>query len=160
MNCDLNSRSPEETASIAATLAKCVEAGTVIALDGSLGVGKTCFVKGLAAGLGIEDEVTSPTYTLAVPYSGRLELVHVDAYRIESAAEVSGLGLDELVGDGAVLAIEWHDRFPADLPPADLVIRMDEEGETGGRRLSLIAANSRGTRVLASFWTCWMGSVG
>jgi tRNA threonylcarbamoyladenosine biosynthesis protein TsaE len=141
-------------------LAGCLEPATVIALNGPLGVGKTCFVKGLAAGLDVEEEVTSPTYTLAVPYSGRLELVHIDAYRLQSAAEVNELGLDELVGEGAVLAIEWHARFPAGLPTADLEVQMGEHGEAEGRRLSIIAAGPLGCRVLACFQSRWTGLVG
>jgi tRNA threonylcarbamoyladenosine biosynthesis protein TsaE len=105
-------RSEEDTAAVARELAATLEAGDVLLLSGNLGAGKTAFVRGLAAGLGVDpDEVSSPTFTLIHEYrGGRLTLYHVDLYRLERAA-TEDLGLEELgVGDG-VLAIEWPDRL-------------------------------------------------
>jgi tRNA threonylcarbamoyladenosine biosynthesis protein TsaE len=105
-------RSEEETAAIARSLAADLKAGAVLLLSGNLGAGKTAFVRGLAEGLRVDpSEVSSPTFTLVHEYrGGRLTLYHVDLYRLDRAA-TDDLGLDELgVADG-VLAIEWPDRL-------------------------------------------------
>jgi tRNA threonylcarbamoyladenosine biosynthesis protein TsaE len=107
---------------VARQIASTLSAGDVLLLSGELGAGKTAFVRGLAQGLGIdEDEVSSPTFTLVHEYrGGRLRLYHVDLYRLERAA-TDDLGLDEMgVADG-VLAIEWPDRLTHHLGPALLV---------------------------------------
>ena len=104
--------SEDETAAVASELAATVKAGDVILLSGNLGAGKTAFVRGLAAGLGIDpEEVSSPTFTLVHEYrGGRLTLYHADLYRLETVA-TEDLGLEEMgVADG-VLAIEWPDRL-------------------------------------------------
>jgi tRNA threonylcarbamoyladenosine biosynthesis protein TsaE len=111
--------SEEETMNVARQIASTLSAGDVLLLSGELGAGKTAFVRGLAQGLGIdEDEVSSPTFTLVHEYrGGRLRLYHVDLYRLERAA-TDDLGLDEMgVADG-VLAIEWPDRLTHHLGPA------------------------------------------
>jgi len=93
-------------------------AGDVLGLCGDLGAGKTHFVKGLAAGLGAEAEVTSPTFTLIHEYpGGRLPLFHFDLYRLDSEDELLRIGFDDYLDAGGVLAIEWADKFPALLPP-------------------------------------------
>ena len=105
-------KSEGETAAIASALAADLKPGAVLLLSGNLGAGKTAFVRGLAAGLGVDPaEVSSPTFTLVHEYrGGRLTLYHVDLYRLDRAA-TDDLGLDELgVADG-VLAIEWPDRL-------------------------------------------------
>ena len=113
------SHSEDETQSIARGLAAQLTPGDVLLLSGNLGAGKTAFVRGLAAGLGIDPEdVSSPTFTIVHEYKGgRLALYHVDLYRLERAA-TDDLGLEEMgVGDG-VLAIEWPDRLTHELPGA------------------------------------------
>ncbi len=114
--------SEEETQQIATELAAALKAGDVVLLAGPLGAGKTAFVRGLAAGLGIDlAEVSSPTFALVHEYrGGRLTLYHVDLYRLERAA-TDDLGLEEMgVGDG-VLAIEWPDRLTHELSGATSV---------------------------------------
>ena len=104
---------------VARQLAASLSEGDVLLLSGELGAGKTAFVRGLAQGLGIdEDDVSSPTFTLVHEYrGGRLTLYHVDLYRLDRAA-TDDLGLDEMgVADG-VLAIEWPDRLTHTLPGA------------------------------------------
>ena len=94
-----------------------LKAGDVLALAGELGAGKTQFVKGVAAGLGHGDSVTSPTFTLIHEYiGGRLALYHFDFYRADEANEIAGIGFDDYLADEAVLAIEWADKFPELLP--------------------------------------------
>jgi tRNA threonylcarbamoyladenosine biosynthesis protein TsaE len=116
-------RSEDETATVARELAALVQAGDVILLSGNLGAGKTAFVRGLAAGLGIDpEEVSSPTFTLVHEYrGGRLTLYHADLYRLDKVA-TEDLGLEEMgVADG-VLAIEWPDRLSHALPAAREVL--------------------------------------
>ena len=125
---------------VARELATTLSAGDVLLLSGDLGAGKTAFVRGLAQGLGIdEDEVSSPTFTLVHEYrGGRLRLYHVDLYRLDRAA-TDDLGLDELgVADG-VLAIEWPDRLTHDISPA-LRVRIDIV-DANTRRISLIPSS-------------------
>ena len=112
-------RSEQETAAIAKTLADELQAGDVLLLSGNLGAGKTAFVRGLAEGLGIHPrDVSSPTFTLVHEYrGGRFTLYHVDLYRLDRAA-TDDLGLDELGVRDGVLAIEWPDRLTHSLEGA------------------------------------------
>ena len=118
-------RSEAETAAVARELATTLRAGSILLLSGNLGAGKTAFVRGLAAGLGVDPEdVSSPTFTLLHEYrGGRLTLYHVDLYRLERAA-AADLGLDELGVSDGILAIEWPDRLSHELPDAT-AIRID-----------------------------------
>ena len=129
--------SEDETATVARELAALVQAGDVILLSGNLGAGKTAFVRGLAAGLGIDpEEVSSPTFTLVHEYrGGRLTLYHADLYRLDRVA-TEDLGLEEMgVADG-VLAIEWPDRLSHALPGARSIDIEIVDDST--RRISLI----------------------
>ncbi|MDQ6625522.1 MAG: tRNA (adenosine(37)-N6)-threonylcarbamoyltransferase complex ATPase subunit type 1 TsaE [Verrucomicrobiota bacterium] len=125
------SNSAAETQAAGARAADDVHAGTVFALVGDLGAGKTQFVKGLVRQIGSENEVTSPTFTLLHEYrGGRLPVYHFDFYRIDSAEAALRLGLDEyLYGDG-VCVIEWADRFRELLPPTARWFSMTPTGET------------------------------
>jgi tRNA threonylcarbamoyladenosine biosynthesis protein TsaE len=101
--------SPEDTASLAVSLAPTLAPGAVLILEGELGAGKTTFVKGLAAGLGLEDRPRSPSYTLVREYGA---LVHVDLYRL-SDEDAARLGLEEYLDGLRILAIEWGTQLPA-----------------------------------------------
>ena len=111
------SNNPAETEAIGQRFAKDVNAGSVLALKGELGSGKTQFVKGLVAGLGSGAAVTSPTFTILHEYSsGRFPVYHFDFFRLEDRQSVARLGLDDyFFGDG-VSVIEWADRFPEFIP--------------------------------------------
>ncbi|MGI8671597.1 MAG: tRNA (adenosine(37)-N6)-threonylcarbamoyltransferase complex ATPase subunit type 1 TsaE [Luteitalea sp.] len=114
------SHSEAETARIAEALAARLQPGDVVLIRGDLGAGKTAFVRGLAVGLGAaDDDVSSPTFTLMQEYrGGRLPVYHVDLYRLERAADVEDLGLEDVeMGDG-VLAVEWPERLARSLPDA------------------------------------------
>jgi tRNA threonylcarbamoyladenosine biosynthesis protein TsaE len=116
-------RSEEETQAVARGLAPGLNAGDVLLLSGTLGAGKTAFVRGLAEGLGAAaEDVSSPTFTLVHEYrGGRLALYHVDLYRLDRAA-TADLGLEELgVADG-VLAIEWPERLIHTMPEAVQIV--------------------------------------
>ena len=112
------SASPEETERFGRRLGEGASPHTVFALYGELGAGKSTLVRGIARGLGAQDAVTSPTFTLVHEYrSGRLPLVHVDLYRIEETREAEGLHLEELWNDPMVLVIEWPEKMERLLPP-------------------------------------------
>ena len=117
--------SEAETAGIASDLAATLSPGDVLLLSGNLGAGKTAFVRGLAAGLGVDpEEVSSPTFTLVHEYRGNgLTLYHADLYRLQRAA-TDDLGLEEIGVKDGVLAIEWPDRLTHELAGATLV-RLD-----------------------------------
>jgi tRNA threonylcarbamoyladenosine biosynthesis protein TsaE len=113
--------SPEETEALGRRVGEGLDGPALVLHSGDLGAGKTLFVRGLAAGLGVDpDEVSSPTFSLVNRYEGgRLPLYHLDLYRVAGAAEAYDLGLEELLDERAVVAVEWPDRlsgFP--LPPA------------------------------------------
>jgi tRNA threonylcarbamoyladenosine biosynthesis protein TsaE len=111
------SNSPPETEAIGRQLAQDVDAGSVLALKGELGSGKTSFTKGLVAGIGSSAAVTSPTFAIAHEYQGgRLPVYHFDFFRLENREAVARLGLDDyFFGDG-LSVIEWADRFPELVP--------------------------------------------
>lgn len=146
---DLISHSPEQTERLGARLGRLLASGDVIALSGELGAGKTHFVKGLARGLDITDEVRSPTFILANEYrGGRLPLFHVDAYRVASAAEALGFGLEDYLDGEGVTAIEWAERIRPVLPPAHLWIEFRHLTETK-RKILMQAKGARYEQLLA-----------
>jgi tRNA threonylcarbamoyladenosine biosynthesis protein TsaE len=105
-------RSPAETEAFGERLGKRLRVGDMVLLTGELGAGKTTFVRGVARGTGSSAPVASPTFQLVRVYAGRIQLAHVDLYRIEKPSELAGLGLDELLDQGAVV-VEWGDRMEA-----------------------------------------------
>lgn len=126
----LESASVEETIAHAKQFAQTLTKGCVIVLDGDLGVGKTAFTKGIALGLDIEDTITSPTFTLLKEYEGRLDLKHIDAYRLEGI-DSDSLGLFDLMDDNSVVVLEWGS-FLDDLdfsPNYTISIRFKDETE-------------------------------
>jgi tRNA threonylcarbamoyladenosine biosynthesis protein TsaE len=111
------SNSPSETEALGRRLAEDAEVGSVLALQGELGSGKTLFTKGFVAGLGSNATVSSPTFTIVHEYrDGRLPVYHFDFFRVESSQSLARLGLDDyLFGDG-ISVIEWANRFPEFIP--------------------------------------------
>lgn len=135
------SHNPGETFAAGQSLGAGLKPGDVVALDGDLGAGKTQFMKGIAAGLGFEGEVTSPTFTLLHEYTGgRLQMFHFDFYRVENEDEALRIGLDDYLGAGGVVVIEWAGKFPALLPACSrwLRLRMPDNGHEGDSGIRLI----------------------
>ncbi|WP_208026710.1 tRNA (adenosine(37)-N6)-threonylcarbamoyltransferase complex ATPase subunit type 1 TsaE [Rhabdothermincola sediminis] len=116
--------SPEETKALAASVAELTRAGDLILLAGDLGAGKTAFAQGFGRALGVEESITSPTFTLHRRYRGRLPLDHLDVYRLEQLAEVLDIGLPELLDEGGVILVEWGDAIIPALPADYLQIRI------------------------------------
>ena len=135
------SRSEQETRSLAAELARRLTPGSIVGRIGPLGAGKTRFVQGMAVELGIDIElVVSPTYTLCHEYHGEPQLVHIDCYRLGDDDEFLELDIDEYVERGAIIVIEWADRY-RHLLPADIIEVQISETESG-REIVIGDANS------------------
>ncbi|MDX2081169.1 MAG: tRNA (adenosine(37)-N6)-threonylcarbamoyltransferase complex ATPase subunit type 1 TsaE [Terrimicrobiaceae bacterium] len=120
----------EQTASAGRLWAAWLESGSVLSLEGPLGAGKTCFVRGLAHGLGhAPSGVSSPTFTLVHEYTGgAIPLLHYDLYRIESVEELEPLGIADDLGATCICAVEWGDKFPQIFPPRTIRIQFTIEG--------------------------------
>ncbi|MCA9133729.1 MAG: tRNA (adenosine(37)-N6)-threonylcarbamoyltransferase complex ATPase subunit type 1 TsaE [Planctomycetales bacterium] len=135
------------TQRLAESLATACETPLTIALIGTLGAGKTQLVRFLCAALGSEAEVTSPTYVLMQSYRGRAKIYHLDFYRLDAAAQVWDLGVDELYEQACLVVIEWADKFPQCLPPDHLTIRLTQS--TGELRVAEVTASGpRSQQVL------------
>ena len=113
-----------QTRELAAAVAELARPGDLLLLVGDLGAGKTAFVQGFGTALGIEEPITSPTFTLARQYQGRLELNHLDVYRLEQVEEVLDLGLQELLDGTSATLIEWGDTILPALPADYLEVHL------------------------------------
>ena len=110
--------SREETAALGARLADALDGGRVVAFTGDLGAGKTAFVSGMAQALGVEERVTSPTFTIVNEYEGgRLPLFHFDMYRLDSADELFHIGWEDYLARGGVCAVEWSENVAEAIEP-------------------------------------------
>jgi tRNA threonylcarbamoyladenosine biosynthesis protein TsaE len=144
----LRTTSVEETKAVAAALASVVRPGDVLLLGGEMGAGKTAFAQGLAAGLGVIDTVTSPTFTLLHTYEGRYKVHHADVYRLERLGEVADLALGELADDDdAIVLVEWGDVVASALGTDMMTVHLDMVGpdDADARVISVTASGSRWT---------------
>jgi len=112
--------SEKDTFILGKQLACHLKAGDTISLEGDLGTGKTVITKGIAAGLGVNEPVTSPSFTIVNTYEGRIKLHHFDVYRIDDPEELFAIGWDEYFSDDAVTVVEWGDKV-LDIMPADTI---------------------------------------
>lgn len=115
-----------ETEVAGETLSKNLTPGSVVALFGDLGAGKTAFVRGLARGLDSTDRVTSPTFTIVNEYSGRLELFHFDMYRLGSAEELFDIGWEDYLARGGVCVVEWSENVEAAFDGSELRVTIEK----------------------------------
>jgi tRNA threonylcarbamoyladenosine biosynthesis protein TsaE len=141
MHIVLRTATAEDTRAVGEALAPSFRARDAVALTGELGAGKTTLTQGIARGLGIQDQVVSPTFTLIREYRGReLDVAHVDVYRLDRVQDVMDLGLDEL-GDGeALLLVEWGDAVEALLPAEHLTIELATVEPDEARTLAIDGA--------------------
>lgn len=128
------SHSPEETERIGEMLGRQLHSGTVLALRGGLGMGKTAFTRGLARGLGCTGRVTSPTFTIVNEYDGTTPLFHFDMYRLDSEDDLFDIGWDDYLARGGVCAVEWSERIDSALPPDALTVSI-ARGENDNDRI-------------------------
>jgi tRNA threonylcarbamoyladenosine biosynthesis protein TsaE len=131
------SRSAADTQALAEALAELIRDGDVVLLAGELGAGKTTFTQGLGLALGVDEAITSPTYTLAAHYDGRLPLHHVDVYRLDHIAELDDIGLPELLDDRGILVVEWGEAVATALPPDYAVVRFEYGDLADERRIEI-----------------------
>ena len=123
-------KSPSETEAVGAALARVLQPGAVIAYRGDLGAGKTAFTRGLARGLGVKENVTSPTFTIVNEYlSGRMPLFHFDMYRLGSEDELFDIGWEDYLERGGVCAVEWSENVWGAMEDAIVITisRLDED---------------------------------
>lgn len=133
-------------------MAQLVGPGAVITLDGDLGAGKTQFTQGFAAALGIEDSVTSPTFTVMIEYSqGRLPLYHFDLYRLEDAAELDDIAFWEYVEGEGVSVVEWATKFADDMPDSRIEIRIDRGASEDDRTVFARGIGADAAAVIAEW---------
>jgi tRNA threonylcarbamoyladenosine biosynthesis protein TsaE len=133
----LHSKSPEETLALGerlgARIAGAARDGAVVLLEGPLGAGKTVLAKGIARGLGVTDQVISPTYTIISEYSaGTIRLYHVDLYRIEGRDQMENLGLEDILRGNGVVLVEWGEKLDAGLAGAHTTVTITMAAD-GGR---------------------------
>ena len=134
----VTTRSVAETEALAAELGATFVGGEVLLLEGELGAGKTAFVRGLARGIGVEpDEVASPTFVLLTSHAGRLTLHHADLYRLKGNGDDAELGLEELPGNGGVLAIEWAERLSSRPWPRWISVTLEHAGGEDERHMTI-----------------------
>jgi tRNA threonylcarbamoyladenosine biosynthesis protein TsaE len=153
----IHSRAPNETCAVGAALGavflRLGAPGAVVALCGPLGAGKTCFVQGLAGGLGVSGTVRSPTFVLVHEYPGAVPLYHVDLYRL-TPGDLDALGLEEIFDGPGVAAVEWAGHAGAALPAEHLGIEMAYGQGDDDRVLRITARGARYGRVLEELARC------
>ena len=146
---DITTQSVDETQKLGQKIGTLLKYPLIIALIGDLGSGKTAFVQGLAGGLDVSADyyITSPTFTLINEYPGRLPLFHVDLYRLETVNDLDDIGLDELLCDRAVIAIEWADKLSVDLSNEYLSVRFQIIDENC-RKVKMIGYGQNGINLI------------
>lgn len=129
-----DTNSPEETIALGEQIGKRLKGGELIAYSGGLGSGKTTITRGISKGMGLGDEVTSPTFALVNEYRGnKLSLIHFDMYRINSAIDLETTGFYDYMDDDSVLAVEWSENIEEELPEDSIRVdirRTDDEKRT------------------------------
>lgn len=128
--------SPEETVELGKKIGSLLKSGDVIAMQGTLAAGKTTITKGIAAALGIEDTITSPTFCLISEYQGKMPLYHMDVYRLNGAEDFAELGTDEMIYGNGVSVIEWSEKIMTELPKKTILLKITPQ-EDGTRLIEI-----------------------
>jgi len=145
-------KSTSETIRLGKKIGKLLTAGDVVALVGELGAGKTQFIKGLAAGVGMGNPtyISSPSFTLINEYPGKIPFYHVDLFRLAREKDAEDLGLEDYFQGGGITAIEWADKIPSLLPKEMLFIHIAYTGKNK-RSLEIIGKGKRYVELISSF---------
>lgn len=159
--CAFRAPDAQDMRALGGALGSCLADGDAVALIGGLGAGKTCFAQGVAAGMGIVEDVVSPTFNILLTYQGqRGTLHHFDLYRLDDAAQLEDTGYFECTDEGTPGAclIEWADLFPDELPESALYVRIAAEsaGDGSVRIVHVHAGDARATSLLSR----WISAVG
>ena len=137
MSLKFHTSSAEETIELGKKIGSLLKKGDIIALQGDLAAGKTTITKGIAASLGVKDEITSPTFCLISEYEGKMPLYHFDVYRLEGGDDFINLGAEDLIyGDGVSL-IEWSEKIMDELPKKTIILRLEAKEGTTEREITL-----------------------
>jgi tRNA threonylcarbamoyladenosine biosynthesis protein TsaE len=144
---EIESETADRTREVGQALASMLQPRDTVVLTGDLGAGKTTLVQGIGRGLGVEDHVASPTFTLVREYTGRLDIAHVDVYRLERVQDVLELALDELGGPERVLLIEWGDAVSDLLPEDRLRVELTTERSDAETRRIVMTPQGRSWAV-------------
>lgn len=123
--------SVEETINVANSLGKSIKRGDVVCLNGELGTGKTAFVKGIAQALGVNDYITSPTFTIVNEYTADIPMYHFDVYRIADSEEMLAIGFDEYLAKDGVIIIEWAELIEDILPNKYILVEINKNLDEG-----------------------------
>ena len=149
--------SRDETIALGEKIGRSLEAGDVLVLTGDLGAGKTQLTKGIAAGMGVVGDVTSPTFTIEMVYEGaEMPLYHFDLYRLDDPDQLEDTGIFDVLGADGVCSIEWGEQFAEEIGDARVdvfVTRLEDEaapGEEPPREVRLVAHDARGEALLAA----------
>ena len=135
--------SAQETEQLGQRLGQKLKPGAVIAYSGDLGAGKTAFTRGLARGLGIEDPITSPTYTIVNEYPGKIPLFHFDMYRLGSSEDLFDIGWEDYFTRGGVIAVEWSERVEDALPEDTLWVDIARGSGENDRIITITGGETR-----------------
>ena len=122
-----------ETEALGARFAEGLPGGTVVAMYGDLGAGKTAFVRGMARGMGLDCRVSSPTFTIVNEYLGKRELIHFDMYRLGGADELFDIGWEDYLNRGAVCAVEWSENVQDAFFGDEIIVRIEKLGDSERR---------------------------
>lgn len=133
----LVTHSPADTEALGERLASRLDRGACVVLSGGLGAGKTVFIRGACRGLGVAEDVLSPTFILYEAFEGRLPVVHIDLYRLEHESELDALGVFDLLGTDTVLLAEWGARSDALMESADVVVEIALDDVPDRRRVTV-----------------------
>jgi tRNA threonylcarbamoyladenosine biosynthesis protein TsaE len=147
MSLTWESKSPAETKRLGERLARHLQPGDVVLLQGELGAGKTCFAQGIGRGLKVKEAVKSSSFVLVNEYQGRLHVHHADLFRLTDPGEVADLALEENAADGLLL-VEWPEVALMELPQTHLLARLESTGDRS-RRITLEPHGERYERLLA-----------
>lgn len=139
--------SEEETVKLGIRMGRLLKAGDIVLLYGDLGAGKTVFTRGIALGLGAQDMVTSPTYTLMHTYKGKVPIYHFDLYRLSGPDEVLDLGYEEFFYGDGVTIVEWPERLEYLCPQEHLRVMLEVAGNSQSRKVIVDAVGSRYTNL-------------
>ncbi|MBO4440002.1 MAG: tRNA (adenosine(37)-N6)-threonylcarbamoyltransferase complex ATPase subunit type 1 TsaE [Spirochaetaceae bacterium] len=125
----VKTQTAEETIKLGEKIGSYLKAGDVLAMRGTLAAGKTTITKGIARALGIEETITSPTFTIVSEYEGKLHLYHIDVYRLDSSEDFVNLGSDEMLYGNGVSIIEWSEKVQSEIPKKAITISLEANAD-------------------------------
>ena len=137
MSVTFHTNSAEETIELGEKIGSLLPKGDIIALQGTLAAGKTTITKGIARALGVQDEITSPTFCLISEYEGTMPLYHMDVYRLEGGDDFINLGVEDLIYGNGVSLIEWSEKIMSELPKKTIILRLEAKEGTTERTITL-----------------------